>query len=243
MNCVTNSLIIIRNPCELHSLDQGYTCIYVLFCFDFLPLQKKQYRSQLESMLVAHVFPEFQSPLGYMRARVSGASLIPRPSLTAFHFFSTAAKKAVREGLGMRLEWSPLLRIEFMHTTVFRTNLVPHATHLEEGYLFRLCSYLLPLLHPSPPPSFPCSSPSPLHPFPPSSIPLFLSLLPQACWMLHYFSEVIFQDQSSLQYGLQQVRVSGLFMHQHFKQSYSLTCRINIHLNLKCLTGLNINFV
>ena len=35
-------------------------------------LQKKTYRSLLESMLVAHVFPEFQNELGYMRARVRG---------------------------------------------------------------------------------------------------------------------------------------------------------------------------
>ena len=28
------------------------------------------YKDQLESMLVTHVFPEFQSPHGYMRARV-----------------------------------------------------------------------------------------------------------------------------------------------------------------------------
>ena len=28
------------------------------------------YRTQLESMLVQHVFPEFKSPLGYLRARV-----------------------------------------------------------------------------------------------------------------------------------------------------------------------------
>ena len=32
-------------------------------------LQKKLYKQQLESMLVVHVFPEFQSPFGYMRAR------------------------------------------------------------------------------------------------------------------------------------------------------------------------------
>ena len=34
-------------------------------------VQRKKYSSQLESMLVAHVFPEFRSSLGYMRARVS----------------------------------------------------------------------------------------------------------------------------------------------------------------------------
>ena len=28
------------------------------------------YKTQLESMLVQHVFPEFKSPLGYLRARV-----------------------------------------------------------------------------------------------------------------------------------------------------------------------------
>ena len=28
------------------------------------------YRTQLESMLVQHVFPEFKNPLGYLRARV-----------------------------------------------------------------------------------------------------------------------------------------------------------------------------
>jgi len=33
-------------------------------------MKKKQYKSQLESMLVTHVFPEFRSELGYMRARV-----------------------------------------------------------------------------------------------------------------------------------------------------------------------------
>ena len=27
------------------------------------------YKAQLEPMLVAHVFPEFRSPFGYMRAR------------------------------------------------------------------------------------------------------------------------------------------------------------------------------
>lgn len=35
-----------------------------------------------------------------------GTSLVPRPNLTAFFatmFFATATKKAVREGLGMRL--------------------------------------------------------------------------------------------------------------------------------------------
>ena len=30
-------------------------------------------------------------------------SLVPRPSLTAFFVFATAAKKALREGLGTRL--------------------------------------------------------------------------------------------------------------------------------------------
>lgn len=35
-------------------------------------MKRKKYMSQLESMLVAHVYPEFQSQLGYMRARVSG---------------------------------------------------------------------------------------------------------------------------------------------------------------------------
>ena len=34
-------------------------------------LQRKKYATQLESMLITHVFPEFTSPLGYMRARVS----------------------------------------------------------------------------------------------------------------------------------------------------------------------------
>ncbi len=34
-------------------------------------MQKKTYRVQLESMLVTHVYPEFQSQFGYMRARVS----------------------------------------------------------------------------------------------------------------------------------------------------------------------------
>ena len=35
----------------------------------FVSLQRKNYRSQLESMLVSHVFPEFRSPLGHLRAR------------------------------------------------------------------------------------------------------------------------------------------------------------------------------
>ena len=30
-------------------------------------------------------------------------------------------------------------------------------------------------------------------------------LTSQACWMMHYFSEVIFSDQANLQFGLQQV--------------------------------------
>jgi len=41
----------------------------LLICFKSVD-QKKNYKSQLESMLITHVYPEFQSPLGYMRARV-----------------------------------------------------------------------------------------------------------------------------------------------------------------------------
>ncbi len=37
----------------------------------FSRMQKKNYRLQLESMLVTHVYPEFLSQFGYMRARVS----------------------------------------------------------------------------------------------------------------------------------------------------------------------------
>ena len=35
----------------------------------FVSLQRKNYKSQLESMLVSHVFPEFRSSLGHLRAR------------------------------------------------------------------------------------------------------------------------------------------------------------------------------
>lgn len=34
-------------------------------------LKKKMYKDKMELMLVAHVFPEFQNPLGYMRARAN----------------------------------------------------------------------------------------------------------------------------------------------------------------------------
>ncbi len=32
-------------------------------------LQRKNYKAQLEDMLASHVFPEFRSPLGHLRAR------------------------------------------------------------------------------------------------------------------------------------------------------------------------------
>ena len=44
--------------------------IHSVKCDCVVVLQKKMYKDQLESMLVTHVFPEFQSPHGYMRARV-----------------------------------------------------------------------------------------------------------------------------------------------------------------------------
>jgi len=54
---------------EALSVPAGWLSCFVLH---FVPLQKKKYAKQLESMLVTHVFPEFQNSLGYMRARVSG---------------------------------------------------------------------------------------------------------------------------------------------------------------------------
>lgn len=34
-------------------------------------LKKKIYKDQMETMIAQYVFPEFQSPFGFMRARVS----------------------------------------------------------------------------------------------------------------------------------------------------------------------------
>ena len=41
-----------------------------LFWHSSVILQKKVYKIQAEAMLVTHVFPEFQSPQGYLRAMV-----------------------------------------------------------------------------------------------------------------------------------------------------------------------------
>ena len=38
---------------------------------------------------------------------------------------------------------------------------------------------------------------------------MYVLLVPlQACWMLHYFSEVTYSDQANLQFGLQQVNAT-----------------------------------
>jgi hypothetical protein len=37
----------------------------------FVDVQKKIYKDQVELMMVNHVYPEFNSPHGYLRARVS----------------------------------------------------------------------------------------------------------------------------------------------------------------------------
>ncbi len=51
--------------CAHHVLEYVYKGALLL-----VPLQKAMYKPQLEPMLVTHVFSEFQSPHGYMRARV-----------------------------------------------------------------------------------------------------------------------------------------------------------------------------
>lgn len=46
-------------------------------------LKKRVYKDQMETMIAQYVFPEFQSPFGFMRARVSAGPLV---IFVLFHF-------------------------------------------------------------------------------------------------------------------------------------------------------------
>lgn len=54
----------------------GLCCVYVC-----LTLQKRMYREQMELMLQNYVFPLLNSPMGYLRARVSEPSHLPYTEL------------------------------------------------------------------------------------------------------------------------------------------------------------------
>lgn len=56
--------------CKLHVPTSIYVQLF-LTVFYLIVLQRKIYKVQLENMLVQHVYPEFKSSLGYLRARVS----------------------------------------------------------------------------------------------------------------------------------------------------------------------------
>jgi len=61
------------HTCE-HSLMYPKMAVpFILNDVDFLHLsvQRKIYKDQAEMMLVSHVYPEFVSPSGFLRARVS----------------------------------------------------------------------------------------------------------------------------------------------------------------------------
>ena len=55
--------------------------LFLIYTYTCFTLQKKVYKIQAEAMLVTHVFPEFQSPQGYLRAMVR----IIMVNLASFH--------------------------------------------------------------------------------------------------------------------------------------------------------------
>eukprot|EP00731_Ephydatia_muelleri_P006494 Em0003g742a len=60
---------ILDTPAEQRDPTRKDGALHVVGSVADILLKKKMYKDQLESMLVTHVFPEFQSPHGYMRAR------------------------------------------------------------------------------------------------------------------------------------------------------------------------------
>ena len=51
-----------------------YPCSVQVGSISKVLLTKQLYKSQMEAMVTAHVFPEFTSPHGFLRARVTGSA-------------------------------------------------------------------------------------------------------------------------------------------------------------------------
>ncbi|CAH3158817.1 unnamed protein product [Porites lobata] len=60
---------LLNIPAEQRDPRQKDGALHMIGTLADVLIKRKMYRTQLESMLVQHVFPEFKSPLGYLRAR------------------------------------------------------------------------------------------------------------------------------------------------------------------------------
>lgn len=60
---------LLNIPAEQRDPRQKDGALHMIGTLADVLIKRKMYRTQLENMLVQHVFPEFKSPLGYLRAR------------------------------------------------------------------------------------------------------------------------------------------------------------------------------
>lgn len=62
-------------------------------------LKKRVYKDQMETMIAQYVFPEFQSPFGFMRARVSRQYYISSRSLQNLKYITMGISKYIVNNL------------------------------------------------------------------------------------------------------------------------------------------------